>query len=760
MKRLSFLLSFLLIAFCAQAQTVTLSGQVTDQLTGAPIANHIVYLSADSSSGVLYWAVDTTDANGNYSDVASIPANTAVNFYISTTNCQGQWLTNNASVAANGTTTGLPSNFSICDSLTTGGCNVQFTSSSAPGGTGFTFVATASNTANTSYAWDFGDGTTWNASVGASSVYHNYTSAGTFIVCVTTVDSASCTATFCDSVVVVSTAACRSLYTYNTSGVVANRVYFYGSPTPSFGNTYSWDMGDGSTYTTRNVTHNYQLAGTYSACLTITNNNGCSDTYCDSIVITQSAGPCVAAFTSMPDSSATNTILFTNTSTYNALPAQASWDFGDGSSSRGFSSTSHTYLTTGTFTVCLTITSGNCSDTTCQTVTITSVPPTSCQAGFNFTPSTFNPLAVSFNSTSTSSQGQMSYAWDFGDGATRTGANPYHTYTTIGTYNVCLVITVGNCSDSVCQTITVTGGSGPYTINGTIFTSSNNIATDGVAYLITYDSATQTLALADSMIVDTVGYYYFQLTAGMRYTVKAALNPGDPNFANFLPTYLGDTLLWSNADFVMANQSHYRNINMIAGVNPGGPGFIAGNVQQGANKKEGDPIAGIPVLLFDAGMSPVAYAYSDVNGNYNFGNLAYGTYYIHPEKMNVPTTPLQVTISAANPSVSGAVMVVNSTSINGFIATGLDFDIFTAAGSLAPNPTTGITKLNFSLDQSASVTVSVLDLSGKVLQATTNRYTTGEQSVTLELSSLPAGVYLVKAAAEGSEAFYQKLVKQ
>lgn len=42
------------------------------------------------------------------------------------------------------------------------------------------------------------------------------------------------------------------------------------------------------------------------------------------------------------------------------------WDFGDGSTSV-LSSPTHTYASTGTYTVCLTVSSGSCSDTYCQT---------------------------------------------------------------------------------------------------------------------------------------------------------------------------------------------------------------------------------------------------------------------------------------------------------------------------------------------------------------------------------------------------------
>ena len=55
-----------------------------------------------------------------------------------------------------------------------------------------------------------------------------------------------------------------------------------------------------------------------------------------------------------------------------------------------------------------------------------------------------SPLVVSFQDTSTTTAGSItSWAWDFGDGATSSQANPTHTYGAPGTYTVTLTVTDG-----------------------------------------------------------------------------------------------------------------------------------------------------------------------------------------------------------------------------------------------------------------------------------------------------------------------------
>lgn len=88
-----------------------------------------------------------------------------------------------------------------------------------------------------------------------------------------------------------------------------------------------------------------------------------------------------------------------------------------------------------------------------QSVQWSMTPPTAPVADFTFVNGA-NGL-VTF--TDASDNYPTSWAWTFGDGGTSTAQNPTHTYTTNGTYTVCLIATnAGGSSTQVCKQVTVT----------------------------------------------------------------------------------------------------------------------------------------------------------------------------------------------------------------------------------------------------------------------------------------------------------------
>lgn len=138
---------------------------------------------------------------------------------------------------------------------------------------------TSTNDTIISWSWDFGDST----SSTSQSPNHQYTSTGTYYVCLTIATSSGCSNTYCYNVNVNDfTSSCNTNFSYN--GVSLN-YSFTDLSTTNLGNinTWYWDFGDGTTGTAQNPTHTYTQIGIYYVCLTTTTDLGCSSTWCQNI---------------------------------------------------------------------------------------------------------------------------------------------------------------------------------------------------------------------------------------------------------------------------------------------------------------------------------------------------------------------------------------------------------------------------------------------------------------------------------------------
>lgn len=220
----------------------------------------------------------------------------------------------------------------------------------------FYFFGSANQPGSVTYFWTFGD----NTSSTLPDPQHQYNAYGAYNVCLTVTDG-SCTATFCDSVLVSFINPCVANFTYQPNPANNYEIMFYNQS--AWGNTSQWYFGDGGTSTQTNPSHIYTSAGTYTVCLTTTG-GGCTGTFCDTIQVGANTG-CNAYFTIYPDSNLAHT--------YNAInlcsgvqPVVCTWSWGDGNTSTGNSPT-HTYAGPGMYTICVSMTDANgCTSTYCD----------------------------------------------------------------------------------------------------------------------------------------------------------------------------------------------------------------------------------------------------------------------------------------------------------------------------------------------------------------------------------------------------------
>jgi PKD repeat protein len=108
------------------------------------------------------------------------------------------------------------------------------------------------------------------------------------------------------------------------------------------------------------------------------------------------------------------------------------------------------------YTVTLTASNGNGSDSFAATVEIMADPALVPEASFSSTSPDELGEATAFTNSSTGPD--LSYEWDFGDGSpVVTETNPSHQYGAAGVYTVTLTASNGHGSDSFTATVGIEG---------------------------------------------------------------------------------------------------------------------------------------------------------------------------------------------------------------------------------------------------------------------------------------------------------------
>lgn len=203
--------------------------------------------------------------------------------------------------------------------------------------------------------------------------------------------------------------------------------------------------------------------GDYLVCMRATVSDGqqtCQSTQCELLAVPDdpACASLVAAFTIDAQGGALN---FVDHTTHSAPITGWTWDFGDGNGSTAPAPT-YSYSGAGPYQACLTVTTTDCSSTTCNWIYMgpagvpcdTLLHPAIGVIQYERTIAVFDQSIISgMNSSIT---------WDFGDGNTANGSPSIHTYGEDGDYQVCGEVdlwgplTADTCSGWACEYVSTT----------------------------------------------------------------------------------------------------------------------------------------------------------------------------------------------------------------------------------------------------------------------------------------------------------------
>jgi gliding motility-associated-like protein len=279
------------------------------------------------------------------------------------------------------------------------------------------------------WTWGFGN----TSSVTTATTNHIYNNAGIYNVQLIVTDNIGCKDTLLKQNYIQARKPIASFSASDTAVCIGQVVTFQNNSAPG-PLTSSWAFGDGNTSTAASPTHSYNLTGTYTVTLVVTDTVGCKDTILKTVTVSKPN----AAF-SMSDTMTVCpplNVLFTNLSNG---AASYNWSFGNSAVST-LLSPSAIYTNPGVYPIVMIATDGEgCSDTAYGQANVLGYA-----GGLTYSPlEGCAPLTVQFNSSLVS---VASIIWDFRDGVTQPAngsSSTSHTYVTPGAYVPQLLLSSG-----------------------------------------------------------------------------------------------------------------------------------------------------------------------------------------------------------------------------------------------------------------------------------------------------------------------------
>jgi gliding motility-associated-like protein len=301
------------------------------------------------------------------------------------------------------------------------------------------------DTTITSWQWDFGDGATSSL----QNPDHLYQTDGSYTVTLTVVNVLGCSHTvskpnFVEVVSPPTTQFSPSVLQGCSPLQVEFTDLSTGTSSPIV--NWLWEFGDGAQDASANSSHLFTSPGTYTIELTTIDNQGCSSSHTQDVVV--HALPSAQFFTLDTVGCAPKFISFSDLSSSNTSLTGWEWNFGDGGSSNQ-QFPSHDYQNDGLYDVSLIVTDNNgCRDTLIKPQYIqlrNPVPDFSLDQ-----PAGCPGLLVKFTDMSLADTTLVSWSWDFGDGTNSSVQSPSHVYGSSGQYDVSLTITnILGCSQTM-----------------------------------------------------------------------------------------------------------------------------------------------------------------------------------------------------------------------------------------------------------------------------------------------------------------------
>ncbi|MCU0370748.1 MAG: PKD domain-containing protein [Bacteroidales bacterium] len=368
-----------------------------------------------------------------------------------------------------------------------------------------------------------------------------------------------------------------------------------------------------------------------------------------------------------------------------------------------------------------------------------------CQAFFTY----YETWGLTYLFTDQSTGETLIRLWDFGDGMTSDEHDPVHTFPGPGTYDVCLTITSNYCTDTYCETITISDTVFQQ-LYGQVF-AGNFPLQSGTVFIYALNPAGGYLPLFEGFPVDSNGIYYFTLVPEGTYLIQAI--PGISE--GFLPTYYGDALNWQQAtQFTVGIPEDPFNINLVpSGPMTPGPGSVSGQITN--SRTDRTQVDNMNVILMDENLSAIGFSGVSQTGYFEFPSMDYGIYHLRAELSGVYSDNMKFEITAKRPHLD---LTLNYTG-NSVLGLG---DPGRMAGYIAvsPNPVSALLTVTLNLPDPDEITIDICSMTGKHIYHEEVNGFSGQYQIIIPTGNFPAGIYSLKVSSADGLNLAKKFIRQ
>jgi PKD repeat protein len=554
------------------------------------------------------------------------------------------------------------------------------------------------------YEWDFGDGT---AIATESSPNHNYTSAGTYNVVLKATSKPynfvssktySINVTQIPEARIINVNACKGVPVTLGNGTV------YGGTGKT---TYTWDYGDGSalnvTGSASPIFKNYTVAGPYTVKL-LASADGCVSTVTKNVY--QFANP-VASFVKASGSCLNSEFNFTNTSTISLGQFGNTWNFNDAGNKSSESDPTYMFRTAGTKNVkLLVISEFGCADSISINQTVLQTPTTD----FSY-PFACSKTATPFtNTTNLNGEILQDYLWTFSDGTNSSITSPSKVWTSVGTKTVTLKTSLANtCSSEITKTIEVG-------VKPTVYFEAEDRCSDSDVPFTNYTTY-------ENGVID----YLWSFGDGITSTLPAPVHNYGSGVTQTYTVQLKASIQGGCKD----------SLSKTVTVQP-----LPSTCDFDIVRNSASGLTNYSYVPKGGSLTGISYKWLTGDGNRVLSAQAGASYtYTGTNKYCVT----MVAKNAADCECSKTKCFQLSTDI-------ISAESMNNALTVYPNPNNGLFNIALASDNNSEMTINVYNALGVLVKTVV----TSEHTVSMDLSSYAAGVYVVKVIS-GNQIATQKI---